>query len=92
MNPHRLRFQAAASRVVPHLVAHPVVNANLLTTTLGLNQMAAQRALAQLTDAGVLEERTGKQRNRVWQHPGIIEVLDVYARQMRTSPLPGVRR
>lgn len=80
-----LRPQAAAWRVVPHLVAHPVVNAHLLTTTLGLNAVAAQRALAQLTEAGVLEERTGKQRNRVWQHPGIIDVLDVYAQQLRRT-------
>ncbi|WP_253272564.1 Fic family protein [Arsenicicoccus sp. oral taxon 190] len=82
---HGLRPQAAAWRVIPHLVAHPVLNANLLTTTLGLNQMAAQRALAQLADAGVLQERTGKQRNRVWQHPGIIEVLDVYSQQLRRT-------
>jgi Fic family protein len=80
-----LRPQAAAWRVVPHLVAHPVVNSHLLTTTLGLNQMAAQRALAQLTDAGVLEERTGRRRDRIWQHAGIIEVLDVYAQQLRRT-------
>lgn len=80
-----LRPQAVGWRVVPHLVAHPVVNAKLLTTTLGLNDMAAQRALAQLCDAGVLTERTGKERNRIWQHAGIIEVLDVYAQQLRRT-------
>lgn len=80
-----LRPQAAAWRVLPHLVAHPVVNSALLTRRLGLNDNTAQRALAQLADAGVLEERSGRQRNRVWQHPGVLTVLDVYAQQLRRA-------
>ena len=39
----------------------------------------AQNALAQLADAGVLIERTGLRRNRVWEHTGILAVLDQYA-------------
>ncbi|MDR1236874.1 MAG: Fic family protein, partial [Propionibacteriaceae bacterium] len=44
-----LRPQANAWRVLPWLVAHPVINARLLTTELGLTDVAAQRALSQLT-------------------------------------------
>ncbi|MBE7701635.1 hypothetical protein H9623_15185 [Oerskovia sp. Sa1BUA8] len=78
-----LRPQAAAWKVVPHLVAHPVVNAAFLTGRLGMNAVTAQRALVQLSDAGVLHERTGKQRNRIWQHDGILAVLDVFAQGIR---------
>lgn len=78
-----LRPQAAGWRVVPHLVAHPVINARYLVDQVGMPDMTAQRALQQLTDAGVLEERTGKQRNRVWQHAGILRLLDDYAQGIR---------
>lgn len=74
-----LRRQATAWRVVPHLVAHPVINARYLVDRMGMQHVTAQRALQQLTDAGVLEERTGLQRNRVWQHTGILRLLDSYA-------------
>lgn len=78
----RLRPQAAAWRVLPHLVAHPVVNARSVVQLAGLGDQSAQNALGQLADAGVLEERTGLQRNRVWQHPGILGVLDAYAQSL----------
>lgn len=68
--------------MLPHLVAHPVVDAAFLVGHLGLNATGAQRALAQLVEAGVLDERTGQQRHRVYQHPGILEVLDVYAQRL----------
>jgi len=74
-----LRPQAAAWRVLPHLVAHPVVNARFLRDHLGLSDVTAQRALAQLADAGVVRERTGMRRNRVWQHDGVLAVLDLFA-------------
>lgn len=78
-----LRRQASAWKVLPSLVAQPVVNARFLADHLGLSDMTAQRALGQLTEAGVLEERTGLRRNRVWQHAGILRVLDAYAQRLR---------
>lgn len=78
-----LRRQASAWKVLPCLVAQPVINARFLADHLGLNDMTAQRALGQLTEAGVLEERTGLRRNRVWQHAGILRVLDAYAQRLR---------
>ena len=78
-----LRSDATAKKVVPHLVAHPVINAAFLQRRLALSGVTAQRALAQLADAEVLDERTGKRRGRVWQHTGIIDVLDDYARSLR---------
>jgi len=78
-----LRPQASAWKVVPHLVAYPVVNAAFLRGHLGFSDVTAQRALSQLSDAGVLRERSGLRRNRVWQHDGIIAVLDLFAQGIR---------
>lgn len=78
-----LRPQASGWKVVPLLVSNPVVNSRLLAGRLHMSDMTAQRALAQLTEAGVLEEKTGMRRNRVWQHSGILGVLDQYAQQIR---------
>jgi len=78
-----VRPQALAWTVLPQLVAQPVINANYLGDTMGMSDSAAQRALRTLTVTGVLEERTGRQRNRVWQHSGILKVLDDYAEQIR---------
>ena len=78
-----LRSDAAAWKVLPTLIGQPAVNSKYLMSKLGLGEMAAQRALDALTDRGVLVETSGRDRNRVWQHPGVFEVLDGYAAQIR---------
>lgn len=78
-----VRRHALAWRVLPLLVGQPIVNAAHLQRNLGVTAMTAQRALAQLTATGVLTEATGRSRNRVWQHTGILSVLDDYAAQVR---------
>ena len=80
-----LRPQAAAWRVLPLLIGQPVVNAKYLKATLEVNDAVAQRALDALTERGVLVERTGHARNRIWQHGGILAVLDEYAETIRRS-------
>ena len=80
-----LRPQAIAWRVLPWLSAHPVLNARTLIDELGLSEISAQRTLSQLTSAGVLVERTGLRRNRVWQHEAILSILDEYAAGLRRS-------
>ena len=79
----RLRPQAVGWRVLPHLVAQPVVNARYLIDRFAMSDQSAQRALAQLSEAGVLTERTGLKRSRIWQHSGILAVLDNYAAGLR---------
>ena len=61
----------------------PIVDAAHVQQRLGVSAMTAQRALAQLTDAGVLQEITGRSRHRAWQHRGILAVLDEYAAAIR---------
>ncbi|WP_203567524.1 Fic family protein [Aestuariimicrobium ganziense] len=79
----RLRRQAGAWRVLPRLVGQPIVNAAWLQQSLDMNAVGAQRALRQLVDAGVVVERTGFQRNRVWEHRGILAILDGWAASIR---------
>ncbi len=81
-----LRPQSAAWRVLPLLIGQPVVNSRYLQRTLQLNDVTAVRALDALTERGVLVERTGRARNRIWQHNGVLEVLDDYAAEVRRTP------
>lgn len=78
-----VRPQAAAWKLVPLLVGQPVVNAKFVKEHLQINDAAANRALATLTQKGILQETTGNSRNRIWQHNGILEVLNAYADQIR---------
>lgn len=78
-----LRPQATAWKVLPLLIAQPIVNSAYIREELGVSAMTAQRTLDQLTAAGVLRETTGFTRNRVWQHRGILRVLDAYAQTVR---------
>ncbi|MGP6172180.1 Fic family protein [Microbacterium sp. A204] len=78
-----IRSDAAAWRILPALVSQPVMNAKYLVQTLGLGEMAALRALDAMSARGVLVEMTGKSRGRVWQHSGILGVLDEYAARIR---------
>jgi Fic family protein len=83
-----VRADAAAWRVLPSLVGQPAVNTKYLMAQLGLGEMAALRALDALTARGVLTETTGKGRNRVWQHRGILAALDAYAAEIRRMSAP----
>lgn len=80
-----VRRHALAWTVLPRLIGQPIVNAAHLQRALEVPAMTAQRALAQLTESGVLQEATGRSRNRVWQHRGILRILDAYAAEVRRS-------
>jgi DNA-binding transcriptional MocR family regulator len=60
-----------------------VVNTRYLVDALGIRDVTVSRAMEILTERGVLVERTGFSRNRVWEHRGILTVLDDYAKQIR---------
>ena len=44
--------------------------------------MTAQRAIAALVDAGVLTERTGLRRNRVYQQENVLAALEAFAQRI----------
>ncbi|WP_036319103.1 Fic family protein [Microbacterium indicum] len=81
-----VRPQATAWRILPHLIAQPVVNTRHLAGVFGLPDVTVIRALDVLVDRGVLTERTGRARHRVWQNAGVLRVLDEYAKEIRRRP------
>lgn len=80
-----IRSDSAAWKILPRLIGQPVVNTRYLVSALGLNDMTVVRALDVLTDRGILTERTGFSRNRVWEQREILGVLDAYAAQIRRA-------
>lgn len=83
-----VRPQSMAWKALPILIAQPILNMNYLRRALGINNASATRTLDTLTDRGILVERTGKARNRVWEHQGILDVLDEYARMIKRATSP----
>ncbi|WP_258934178.1 Fic family protein [Nesterenkonia pannonica] len=80
---HGTRRSSQAWKILSELLAHPVTNARFLQDHLGISGPGAQRALEQLTEHGILRETTGRDRNRIWQHDGILDTLDNYAEEVR---------
>lgn len=80
-----VRPQASAFRLLPALVGQPIVDSAFVQRALAVDAVTANRALALLTDRGVLTERTGRRRGRVWQHPGILGALDEFATGIRRA-------
>lgn len=77
------RRDAAVWKVLPYLIAQPVINSQYLRSAIGLSKPQAERALRALADADVLVPRNTAKRNVVWEHRGILDVLDDYASSLR---------
>ena len=78
-----LRKDSSAWRVLPQLIEQPIINGKYLQETLGMSPMASSRALKVLAERGVLKESSGGRRNTVWEHRGVLSVLDDYAARLR---------
>jgi len=80
-----VRAHSRAWEVLPRLIGQPIVNLGYLRETLDMQPTTALRALDTLTERGVLVERTGASRNRVWEHRGVLSALDGYAERIRRT-------
>lgn len=80
---HGIRSNSTAWKVLPLLIGQPIINAAYLKSHLGINDSVAHRALDVLSSTGVLQEKSGQNRNRIWQHSGVIKILDEYAKGIR---------
>lgn len=78
-----VRSDAAVWRVLPNLIAQPIINTKYLQKTVGLSKPQAERAIKTLAECGIVAARTGKQRNIVYEHRGILDVLDEYTAGLR---------
>lgn len=71
------RVDSTASRTLGLLPGRPIVNAASLTSLLRVSSVAARNALNALESAGILSPVVvGRKRNRAWQAPEIIALLD----------------
>jgi len=61
--------------VVDHLFSRPVFTVRQLETELGISFATANKAVARLTQAGILTELTGQRRNRLFAANEVLDLL-----------------
>lgn len=72
----RYRKNSTALRALPLLANYPVMTAKHLSRRLGVSAPAANAAIEQLVESGVIEERTGYSRNRVFVATEVLTILN----------------
>jgi hypothetical protein len=70
------RKNSAAVRALPLLLSRPVVTRKLLASMLKVTEPAAGQAVSQLTELGILTERTGWRRNRVFAAWDVLRIFN----------------
>jgi Fic family protein len=78
------RSRSAALRALDFLPHYPVITVNRLAALLGVTFRAAAQGIEQLVEAGILAERTGYRRNRVFAAD---EALRIINRPFGAEPL-----
>lgn len=82
--PAGVRADAAARRAASILLGQPVINTAHLVTELGLDDRAAQRAIATLPERAVITE-VPKSR-ATWQQPQVLAALEEFAASVSRKP------
>lgn len=82
---HGVRKDAAVWKVLPLLIEQPIINREYLIRKIGLSPMSARRAIDTLAKRGIVVQTMGGRRNAVWEHKGILSVLDEYGTQYRRT-------
>jgi Fic family protein len=70
----KFRAKSAAQKMLDKLLWHPVVTAKSVERLARCSPAAARTALTQLAEAGVLFERTGKMRYRIFQARDVLKI------------------
>jgi DNA-binding transcriptional ArsR family regulator len=65
----------SAIRLFEHLPDHPMMTTTLAMDLLAVTKPTVMKSIAILEGAGILEETTGKQRDRVWGYARYLEEL-----------------
>ncbi|MFC7504158.1 hypothetical protein, partial [Nocardioides sp. GCM10030258] len=76
------RRGSAARRLLPSLLNQPAVNVAYVERAGDVALSAAQRAVEQLEQAGILVRSGAGRRNRVWVAPEVIDALDRFAERV----------
>ncbi len=80
----KFRKGSAAERALRELPHYPVVTAKRLAERLAISAVQTHQAIAQLTEVGILRERTGYRRNRVY---AANETLTIINRPFGEEPI-----
>ncbi len=81
------RSDSVAWRILPILLAQPAVTSRVVQQRTSVSQPAADRALRQLADAGIVtaknEHGQDRRRDVVWRSDEVIRALDEFAERAR---------
>ncbi len=77
------RSDSVIWKLVDALVAQPVVDNAFVRSTVGVSEIAAQRAIDKLAEANTLHQTSKGRRNRFWQADDILAALDQFAEGIR---------
>ena len=80
----KFRKGSAAARALEELPHYPVVTAKRLGELLAISPPQAHQAITQLEEAGILVERTGYSRNRIYAAD---EALNIINRPFGEEPI-----
>ena len=69
------RLRGVVLDVAADLIGRPSLNVKAVAEAYGVSNQAANTAVARLVDAGVLEEVTGSNYNRVFQAPAVLDIF-----------------
>jgi len=81
----RPRAGSAAAALIQAFYDHPVMSADEIETRSGSVASQAYRALDRLTQAGFIEEITGRKKNRVWAASEALAELDELDRRIQAA-------
>jgi ribosomal protein S25 len=71
------KANASVLSVVDSLFASPIVSVSILSQTLNMSFNTAQSAIKKLEDYSIVSEISGRQRNRIYVAPQILDVLQL---------------
>jgi len=71
-----VRAAPSAQRLLEDLFVSPATTASLAATRLGVTVMSATRAIQTLVELGILEEVTGRRRDRIYLARGLVEAIE----------------
>jgi Fic family protein len=64
--------------LIDFIIEHPYLTEPQAVSALGRSQPAVDQAIRRLWDDDVLQETTGQQRNRRYEAPAVLEVVEPY--------------
>jgi len=81
----RPRAGSAVAALIPAFYDHPVMAATEIEQRSGSSEPQTYRAIARLVDAGLIQEITGRKRDRVWVAAELLAELDDLDRRIQAE-------